>query len=70
MRRTPKWLSDFREAYRHLLPEMKPMRDRGLSWEDVRRELEPRDKRLSGQNHQRWRNEWWLAAKDGARPKG
>jgi hypothetical protein len=61
---TPSGLAAFREAYRERLARIDDLRSEGLSWEDVRRELEPLDERLAGQNHVRWRNERWLAKKD------
>jgi len=69
MKTTPKWLGAFREAYRERLGRIGELRSSGKSWDEVRGALEAEDARLSGQSHQRWRNEWWLAARDGARPK-
>lgn len=62
---TPANLAAFRAAYRERLVEIDSLRSEGLSWDDVRRRLEPLDERLAGQNHVRWRNERWLAKRDG-----
>lgn len=67
MKVTPKWLAAFRNAYRERVERIGELRSLGKSWDEVRKALEPEDARLVGQNHQRWRNEWWLCARDGAR---
>lgn len=65
-RPTPGWLAAFRAAYRERLGRMAERRAAGWSWDAVKGEMEPEDARLAGQGPTRWRNEWWLAKRDGA----